>query len=65
VVADYRRVATALTAVRKLRDRLPARAPAARPPFTDAAIARGFAWMFSGARLPAPRLFDLVLGNGG
>jgi len=26
------------------------------------AIARGFAWMFSGARLPAPRLLDLVLG---
>jgi flavin-dependent dehydrogenase len=29
-----------------------------------AAIARGFAWMFSGARLPAPRLLDLVLGSG-
>jgi flavin-dependent dehydrogenase len=27
-------------------------------------IARGFAWMFSGARLPAPRLLDLVLGGG-
>jgi flavin-dependent dehydrogenase len=26
------------------------------------AIARGFAWMFSGARLPAPRLLDLALG---
>jgi len=26
------------------------------------AVARGFAWMFSGARLPAPRLLDLVLG---
>jgi menaquinone-9 beta-reductase len=29
-----------------------------------AAIARGFAWMFSGGRLPAPRLLDLVLGRG-
>jgi flavin-dependent dehydrogenase len=29
------------------------------------AIAHGFAWMFSGARLPAPRLLDLVLGRGG
>ncbi|HET9620948.1 MAG TPA: NAD(P)/FAD-dependent oxidoreductase [Kofleriaceae bacterium] len=28
----------------------------------NAAIARGFAWLFSGARLPAPRLLDLVLG---
>lgn len=31
---------------------------------TGATIARGFAWMFSGAKLPAPRLLDLVLGNG-
>jgi flavin-dependent dehydrogenase len=29
-----------------------------------ATVARGFAWMFSGARLPAPRLLDLVLGSG-
>jgi hypothetical protein len=27
-------------------------------------VARGFAWMFSGARLPAPRLLDTVLGLG-
>jgi menaquinone-9 beta-reductase len=27
-------------------------------------IARGFAWMFSGAKLPAPRLLDLMLGSG-
>lgn len=31
---------------------------------TSATIARGFAWMFSGAKLPAPRLLDFVLGNG-
>jgi flavin-dependent dehydrogenase len=30
----------------------------------DATIARGFAWMFSGGKLPAPRILDLVLGNG-
>jgi hypothetical protein len=24
-------------------------------------VARGFAWMFSGARLPAPRLIDAAL----
>jgi flavin-dependent dehydrogenase len=29
-----------------------------------AAVARGFAWMFSGARLPASRLLDLFLGTG-
>jgi menaquinone-9 beta-reductase len=29
-----------------------------------ATIARGFAWMFSGARLPAPRILDFILGNG-
>jgi flavin-dependent dehydrogenase len=27
------------------------------------AVARGFAWMFSGARLPAPRLIDLALSQ--
>ena len=26
------------------------------------AITRGFAWMFSGARLPAPKLVDIALG---
>jgi len=31
---------------------------------THATIARGFAWMFSGAKLPAPRILDFVLGNG-
>lgn len=71
VLADYRRVHGALTRARKLRDRLPAFARRAGPadPTRDrslgrAAIARGFAWMFSGARLPAPRLLDLVLGKG-
>jgi flavin-dependent dehydrogenase len=56
-----------------------ARTPAAAPPappavpaamtpgraWGNAAIARGFAWMFSGARLPAPRLLDLVFGKAG
>ena len=27
----------------------------------DKLVARGFAWMFSGARMPAPRLVDFVL----
>jgi hypothetical protein len=41
--------------------------PPSIPPgaaLTNATIARGFAWMFSGAKLPAPRLLDFVLGNG-
>jgi flavin-dependent dehydrogenase len=77
VLADYRRVHGAMAAARKLRDRIPALAGRARTPSNGGAaagspsrsighatIARGFAWMFSGARLPAPRLLDLVLGSG-
>ena len=75
VLADYRRVHAAMAAARKLRDRIPAlasRSAAAtngagtgsRHSVGHAAVARGFAWMFSGARLPAPRLLDLVLGSG-
>ncbi|MGH9887170.1 MAG: NAD(P)/FAD-dependent oxidoreductase, partial [bacterium] len=103
ILADYRRVHSALNLVRKLRDKIPALASLARtaaitpigpaepaptgapgngnghpagshpgdPPsvtpgaaLTNATIARGFAWMFSGAKLPAPRLLDFVLGNG-
>lgn len=74
VLADYRRVHASMAAVRKLLDRLPPLPGRARPSgaakgsldrsLGRAAIARGFAWMFSGARLPAPRLLDLVLGKG-
>jgi len=39
-----------------------ARTPA-RGGLAKRAVARGFAWMFSGASLPAPRLFDLVFGK--
>ena len=83
VLADYRRVHSAMNAVRAVRDRLPFRsttggnddaAPTAAPPprprqspvraLGATAVARGFAWMFSGARLPAPRILDLMLGKG-
>ena len=77
VIADYRRVHAAMEAGRKLRDRYralrtngprggseAAATPATGRRFTDRAVARTFAWMFSGARLPAPRLLDLVLGSG-
>ena len=60
VIADYHRVHRLLAAASKLRRR------AATPPRVAAsvgryAVARGFGWMFSGARLPAPRLLDRVL----
>jgi hypothetical protein len=42
----------------------PAHAPGHSSSFGRTAIARSFAWMFSGARLPAPRLLDLMLGGG-
>jgi len=71
VLADYRRVHSAMAAARKLRDRIPAFTGRgngnrrARPgSLGQTAVARGFAWMFSGAKLPAPRLLDLVLGSG-
>lgn len=65
VIADYRRVAGLVGAAAKLKKR----APAARPGKRDSnlgrkAVAHGFAWMFSGKRLPGGRFIDLVLGNG-
>jgi flavin-dependent dehydrogenase len=72
MIDDYRRVHAALARMRQLRDRIPALANGngARSTVSlgpvgalgNAAVARGFAWLFSGARLPAPRLLDLVLG---
>lgn len=66
VLADYRRTHEALRAARAIRGRLTVHAshPPRRRNLGSGAIARGFAWMFSGARLPAPRLLDLVLGRG-
>jgi len=105
VLADYRRVHSALNVARKVRDRISALTSRSSPPgngqangppngrspdqadaqahdpareqahapahdpghtwsFGRTAVARSFAWMFSGARLPAPRLLDLVLGGG-
>jgi flavin-dependent dehydrogenase len=64
VLADYRRVHELMAAVKKLRARLPQRTP--KPSTSPSRIqrtlvARGFAWMFSGAKLPAPALLDRVL----
>ena len=59
VFADYGRV---FRVRRVATSRLGRRTPRPEARLARRAIARGFAWMFSGARLPAPRLLDLVLG---
>jgi flavin-dependent dehydrogenase len=58
LLADYRRVYRLLEMARKLRRNGPTRRPGK---LTRRAVARGFAWMFSGARLPAPRVIDAVM----
>jgi menaquinone-9 beta-reductase len=64
VLADYRRVHGVLAAAVALRKRWPARSRRELP-FVRGAVARTFAWMFSGARLPAPWLIDRVLARVG
>ncbi|HLL23796.1 MAG TPA: NAD(P)/FAD-dependent oxidoreductase, partial [Kofleriaceae bacterium] len=57
VIADYQRVHRVVGAARRLKRRT-----ASRPSsFGSYAVARGFGWMFSGAKLPMPRLLDRVL----
>jgi flavin-dependent dehydrogenase len=69
-LADYRRAYELLGLARRVRARVGGRtAPASegrsRSPraasLASRALAHGFAWMFSGARLPAPRLLDRLL----
>ena len=63
MLADYRRVFRLVEAGRRLRNNRPASTKPKKPPgkLTRRAVARGFAWMFSGARLPAPRVIDAVM----
>ncbi|MEJ7600827.1 MAG: NAD(P)/FAD-dependent oxidoreductase [Kofleriaceae bacterium] len=67
VISDYARVFRVMTAARKLRDRLPTRGNGAATKSTGkpmaGAVARGFAWMFSGRPLPAPRVIDFLVGR--
>jgi len=56
LLADYRRVHRLLELARKKKGGV-----GAPGPLTRKAIAKGFAWMFSGSRLPAPRLIDAVM----
>ncbi|MDX2092981.1 MAG: FAD-dependent monooxygenase [Kofleriaceae bacterium] len=57
VIADYTRVFRLATAAGSLKRR-PTRTPSRLARY---AVARGFGWMFSGAKLPAPRLLDRLL----
>ncbi|HSS40436.1 MAG TPA: NAD(P)/FAD-dependent oxidoreductase [Polyangia bacterium] len=71
VFADYRRVARVIAARRGRRDPASDRAPSISPAEPQAhswparlgqrALMNGFAWMFSGARLPAPKIIDVGL----
>jgi len=75
VLADYRRVFRLREAASALRQRfsraLPSRpvVPAAAPAqgflsrTSRRAVSTGFAWLFSGARIPAPQLVDSVLAG--
>ena len=67
VLADFRRVYQIVETGRRLRKN---RAAVAKPgtgkgpgKLARRAVARGFAWMFSGLRLPAPRVIDAVLSR--
>ncbi len=63
VIADYHRVHRLVAGASKLKRRAAARP--ARATGTSRvqhyAVARGFAWLFSGKKLPVPRLLDRVL----
>ncbi len=61
LLADYRRTYRVVEAARALRARRPGNGKAAGSGRADRLVARGFAWMFSGARLPAPRVIDFML----
>ncbi|MEO8703951.1 MAG: NAD(P)/FAD-dependent oxidoreductase [Kofleriaceae bacterium] len=61
VIADYRRVHQLMGAAKKLKNRLPQRAAKPAGSLQRKLVARGFAWMFSGAPLPAPRILDYML----
>jgi flavin-dependent dehydrogenase len=54
VLADYRRLSRAM-ALRR------GRAPAPSGRLAQRAMMNGFAWMFSGARLPVPKIIDVGL----
>jgi menaquinone-9 beta-reductase len=63
LLADYRRVYRVVEAARAMRH-TSSGAPSGKTrgrALTDQAVARGFAWLFSGAKLPAGRVVDFML----
>lgn len=68
VIAEYWRTYRLVEAARRLKRRANAKANGKTngtktPGRTDRFVARGFAWMFSGTPLPAPKLVDFVLDH--
>jgi flavin-dependent dehydrogenase len=64
VIAEYRRTYRVVEAARRMRRNGKTNGQAngaKRTSRADKLVARGFAWMFSGSRWPAPRLIDFVL----
>jgi len=71
LIEEYRRTYRVIEAARRLMDRGQAKrngnakskgnGKGKRSSAADRFVARGFAWMFSGSPLPAPRLVDFVL----
>jgi flavin-dependent dehydrogenase len=61
VIADYHRVHRLVAAASKLKRRA-ASSGGGPSRVQQYAVTRGFAWMFSGKKLPVPRLLDRVLG---
>jgi flavin-dependent dehydrogenase len=61
VIADYHRVHRVVAAARSLGRNRSAPSRLWASSVGRRAVARGFGWMFSGAKLPAPRLLDRVL----
>jgi flavin-dependent dehydrogenase len=61
VIADYHRVQRLAAAAGRIPRGARARSSGLSARARRYAVARGFGWMFSGAKLPAPRLLDRVL----
>ncbi|HTL34082.1 MAG TPA: hypothetical protein VL326_13225, partial [Kofleriaceae bacterium] len=68
VIAEYHRTYRLIEAARRLKARRHANGNgsgngAAKGSPADPLVARGFAWMFSGARMPAAKLVDFALDH--
>jgi flavin-dependent dehydrogenase len=61
VIEDYHRVHRLVAAAGKLRRRTATSSSRFASNLGRYAVARGFGWMFSGTKLPAPRLIDRVI----